>query len=884
MFRRLAEAFENDDKSNHSSFIKGQNTQFNALPNMILSKTSGLKGFDIAIKNVSPTTKSYSEPAVKFPNNIFMSGTSPNLDALAKSCEASTIDQLIATKNPNAAVGCGWMYTPPNQGSPYPQVSKGFIGTQEGPLSEYNSAPAGTTEYKKWFFDLQLAKRQMLLDKCKSLKTCTDVDQSVYSGDCGYCTDINQGVPIDANGQPLYPDSSIGNCSPSSIVAQGSNCQPPAPAVGPTPATDNVCDLINGRLSAMCLYNNVLSAGCSEKGALAAALATTQTPNDYVSNLRSADSVKLYNRNANTPLNLDTFGQGATTVATVLQEVRQLASNANTNPATTQLGAAARDLCLQKGTLDNFDFCADLPDTTAPPFDIGCLQKLFLKLGGQPVGTAYPSNGTLYWTTNSTMPMYNSMANLGAVKQYLNTLIANMKSSDYTTQRNAMMQILGISPERLINRAPYQQGVEVFWFLITPGNQNKLQGFLKRTIETDIVKFAQGSTGNVPQLGIAGYTANVQLFDIRAPSDFAVKFQGFIDDGFFITANQPLSYDYYTYTSAANNVDTPGHFATNNIQAVNFASNSCTQFSGSTPNITKIFYNDAGGGGHGFQLLIPTCSGQFAFSPPYYSLTCEARAPFICFEVNKNTSNFEDTRNPGAFVQFISSANALEYHTRTDETSSVPGNKGFIRLDNSKSSIGIMNIAYQSWGTVSYAFRLKSMPVKDAIFNFWVYNKFCIFYLKPLSGSTSQMYVYTNMTNNGSTIDQPTAFKLDLNSWYYIEFAQTSNGFDVYCDTFDNIIKNNNYTTQYTSIKNNAPITTSINNGLYVPGQYSCFIGIGAATSATGFFQGTPGFTFDIAWMHFFDTYINGSDVVRDVKCNWIYTDFPDSLNTYKTI
>ena len=882
MFRRLAEAFENDNKGDHSSFMKEQNTRFNAIPNMIPSKTSGLKGFDIAIQNVSPTTNSYSEPAIKVPNSIFMTSTSPNLDTLAKACEASTIDQLITTKNPNAAVGCGWMYTPPKQGSPYPQVSKGFIGTQEGPLSEYagtaagGGAPSGLTEYKKWFFDLQLAKRQMLLDKCKSLKSCTDVDQSIYSGDCGYCTDINQGVPIDANGQPLYPDSPIGNCSPSSVVAQGANCQPPAPAVGPTPATDNVCDLINGRLSAMCLYNNVLSAGCSEKGALATALATTQTPNDYVSNLRSADSVKLYNRNANTPLNLDTFGQGTTTVATVLQEVRQLASNANTNPATTQLGAAARDLCLQKGTLANFDFCADLPDTTAPPFNLGCLQKLFLKLGGQPLGTAYPSQQNI--TT------YNTMLNLGAVKGYINTIIGNLKSTDYSTQRNAMMQLLGITPERLINRAPYKQGVEVFWFMITPGNPNKIQGFLKRTIETDIVKFAQGSTAVIPQIGVTQYSANLQLFDIRAPNDFAVKFQGFIDDGFFITANQPLSYDYYPYSTSANSIDTPGHFATNAIQAVNFASNSCTQFSGSTPNVTKIFYNDAGGGGHAFQLNTPNCNGNSTFSPPYYSLTCEQRAPFICYEVNKNNSNFEDTRNPGAFGQFIL-ANNLEYHTRTDETTSVPGNKGFIRFDNSKSVLNNFNIAYQSWGTVTFAFRLKSMPVKDAIFNFWVYNKFCIFYLKPLSGNTSQMYVYTNMTKDGSTYDSAVPFKIDINSWYYMEVAQRNNGFDVYCDTFDNIVKNNNYTSgNFTAIINNGPITTTVNNGLYIPGQYSCNVGVGALMSITGFYQGTPGFTFDIAWMHFFDTYINGADVVRDVKCNWIYTDFPDSLNTYKTL
>lgn len=873
MFRRLAEAFENDNKSSHSSFIKGQNTYFNALPNMIPSGTSGLKGFDIAIKSVSPTTNSYEQTPIQTPNNIFISDKNSKLNELAKACEASTIDQLIATKNPNAAIGCGWMYTPPKQGSPYPQVSKGSIGTQQGPMNI--DSTTNPTEYKKWFFDLQLAKRQMLLDKCKSLKSCTDIDQEVYSGDCGYCTDINQGVPIDPKGQPLYPDSSVGNCSPASIVTQGSSCQPPAPTVGPTPATDNVCDLINGRLSAMCLYNNVLSAGCSDKGALASALATTETPNDYIANLRSAESVKIYNRNANTPFKLEIFSQGATTVATVLQEVRQLSSNANTNPATTQLGAAARDLCLQKGALDNFDFCADLPDTTAPPFDLNCLQKLFLKLGGQPIGTAYP--------TQQNIITYNSMQNLAAVKGYFNTILGNLKNSDYTTQRNAMIQFLGITPERLIKRAPYQQGVEVFWFVITPGNPNKLVGLINRTIENDFVQYPLGDTSIIPQTGFAQYSAMLQLTDIRAPSDAAVKFNVAIDDGFWIAVNQPANIDYFAFSSAGTNGDSTGYFASNNIQATQYQSNASSNLFANKPNITKVFYQDAGGGGHGFSLKTTVTQGQSSFSPPYYSLTLESRAPFLSYEVNKNTLNFEDTRNPAIFGQFIS-ANAIEYHGRTDETTYVPGNKGFMRFNNSKSVLNNANIAYQTWGTVTFAFRLQSMPVKDAIFSFWVYNKYCIIYAKPLTGNTSQLYVYTNMTTNNSVFDGPTQFKVDLNNWYYLEVAQTGNGFDMYCDTTANILNNSNYTTGVYTVRNSGVITTNINNGLYVAGQYSCNVGIGALMSIQGMYNGTPGFTFDIAWMHYFKQYISAADVIKDINNSWVFTDFPDSLNTYKTI
>lgn len=869
----MAETFQ--DNGSHQQYVNQQSKYFNALPNMILSPTSGLKGFDVAIQSVDSQGRAYQKPPVKEPNSIFIQDSSPNLNNLAKQCASSSIDELIAIKNPNAAIGCGWVYTPPNQGSPYPVVSKGTIGDSNGPLQNF-----GTPEYKKYFFDLQLAKKQILLDKCKALKACTDVDSDVFNGTCGYCTDTNQGVPIDEAAQPLYGGEPLGSCSPQSIVTSGTGCPPPpGSGPGPQPIIDKTCDPVNGRLSSACLYNQVIAAGCSDRGTLAIALSTPTDPNNYIGSITNGDAVKIYNRVANPPLSMDTFNKGATTVANVLKETRQLAGNTK-QPANSALGAAARDLCLQKGALSQYDFCNDLPDSTLPPFNMVCLQQLFRKMGGQPTGTAYPSDGTQAWTTN-TMPSYNSMGNLGAVKQYFNTLIADMNSNDYDTQRKAMTQFLGISPEKLIKRAPYQQGVEVIWCQANPGT-SRISGVLKRTIEKNFVQFSS-STSPIPQLaltypGFTQYAAMIQITDVRAPQDFSIKWSFTVDDGASISVNQPLSFDYKALDTPI--ADQPGYVANVQLQSASYNFNSCQSFSGSYPNITKIFYTDAGGGAHTFILNNSRCTGSPTLNAPYLSLTLEQRAPFINYEVNLSSANFEDTRNPAIFSQLCNNV-SLEYHIKQEELTNVPGNKGFIRYNNASAITSIANIAYQAWGTVTFAFRLQSMPVKDAIFSFWVYNKYCVFYLQPVNGSTAQMRVQTNMTTNGTTYDGATAFNLQLGTWYYMEVAQNGQGFDVYCDSISNIVKNGNYTTQYTKITNNGPITTTINNGLYVANQYSCNIAIGGKGS--GFNYYSSAFQFDVAWVHFFDTYINASDVIKDCQASWQFTQFPDSYNTYKT-
>jgi hypothetical protein len=872
MFRRLAEAFQNDNQGGHIEYVKDQDKYFNSLSNIVLSGTSGLKGFGEAIKSVDSDNKNYEPTFTEYPDNIFIKDSSPKLNNLAKQCSSSSLDQLIAIKNPNAGIGCGWLYTPPNRGSPYPSLSQGFIGNTEGPLEVF-SPP----DHKKWFFDLQLAKKQILLDKCKALKGCTDVDSEVFKGSCGYCKDTNQGVPIDNVGKPLYAGDPIGTCDPDSIITTGRSCPPPEPIVGPQPMIDRTCEPVNGRLSSACLYNQVLSGGCSDNGSLAIALSGSPSANDYIASIRDGDAVKIYNRVANPPLKLNIFAQGATTVDQVLKEVRQLAGNTKL-PSNTSTGAAARDLCIQKGTINNFDFCSDLPDTTTSPFDVGCLQQLFRKMGGQPAGSTYPSSNT--------MPTYNSMGNLGAVKQYLNTIIQNMNSDDYNTQRNAMIQFLGISPERLIKRAPYNQGVEVFWFVQVPGAPNKVIGFLKRTIERDIIQF-RGSNGNinanVPFNGPTLFSNFVQLTDIRAPSNFSTNFQVRIDDGFFIAVNQPASSD--SSILSDRNIDRPGVFANIGIQGpTTYQSKACSNFNANLPNITKMFYEDCGGGGQIFNFTLQPCSGTPSFSSQFYSLTCEPRAPFLNFEVDTNKGLFQETRNPGFFSQFIG-LNNLDYHMRTEEKNIVPGKKAFVRINSANSVINMPNIAYQSWGTVTFCIRLKTMPVKETLINFATGQYYYNLILTPSSGSLSQLSIEHNFTGTPTT-QQPGSM-LQLDTWYIISITNGVNYFDLNIFDVPSIINSK-------GANIGRYVRTSSTNNLFLPNatwnpaprqpQAPCNIMVGTKGYTTWrSMYSTSSFNYDVAWIHFFSQNISGEDLYKDAMASWIFTQFPDSPNSYKT-
>jgi hypothetical protein len=889
MFRRLAETFKDTNSSNpHSDYINQQQIYLNSLPDIIPTSSSGIKNFDKAIESANTLGTNYQNPAVQYPNSIFMNVPSRDLSTLAQECSNSSIDALISSKNPAETLGCGWLYTPPPPNSPYPILSQGFLGKDDGPVKSFP-----TPEYKKWFFDLQLAKKQILLDKCKALKACTDIDQEVFKNMCGYCTNTNQGVPIDNVGKPLYDGEMIGNCDPQAIVRSADKCPPPPPpAPGPQPYVDRTCDPVNGRLSADCLRRQVLSSGCDSNGALAIALASSPSPNDYIGSIRESNAIKIYNRLANPPLNLEIFKQGRTTITDVLKEVRQLKGNTK-QPENTGVGAASRDLCLRRGAIQSYDICSELSDSVTAPFDLQCLQKIFLEMGGHPNGLKYP--------TNQNIAFYNNMVNIGAVRQYIRQLFSNMyvntpsgplkenftnssSANNYNIQRQAMIDFLGIVPEKMLDRAPYSQGIEVFWFVPIPGNPRGVRGFLRRTIERDFVQLQAGPS-RVAQIGGGAYGCMLQLTDIRAPNDFSVRFKVLIDDGFWISVNQPADIDKTAMNQV--NADSPGLFENLGLQGPTwYQSSQCSDFTASKPNIVKMFFEDAGGGWNAFQMIPIPCSGNSGFQTPYYSLTCEENAPFLTYEVNSKNSMFEELRNPGLFGQFLG-LRGLEYHTRTDEKMAVPGNKSFIRLNNSASLIDMYNIAFQSWKTVTFAIRLQSMPIKETLVKFAVGRYYLSIIATPINTSTSSISIESNFPGNIS--GQSTPFQLIVSKWYLLYVQNTGSEFKIFCNGFDELINNRG---RSTSVTVTARTKLYSQNGTWspAPGQplEACTIMLGS----NGFLgiphwpgmYATPSFNYDLAWIHFFQQSTSDNDILREASCNWIYTIFPSSYNTYKAL
>jgi hypothetical protein len=841
MFRRFAEAWENADTTNDSKSVKS-------------SFLSGVNTLLPAIQTVNLTQTDYQPPVIPPPD--------PAVTALSTTCSTSSIDQLLAIKNPNAAVDCGWMYTPPSFGETTPIVSQGAAGTKDGPLPDMTQP-----EYKKWFFDLQLAKKQMMLDKCKALKACEDVDSNVFQGSCGYCPEAGRGVPVDQVGKPLYADDKEGACS--NVITSSKDCKP---------VEDSVCKPIDGRLSAECIQRQVLSAGCQENGALALALSRGSST-DYLGSIVNEPSVKIYNMVANPPLRLDIFKTGKTTADTVLQEAAQLFNHTN-RPASSALGATARDLCLQAGTSKDFDFCSDLPDSTTPPYNITCLQRLFTEMGGKPVGKAYPNDETIH--------SYQNMPNLGAVKQYIHTLLKNKQSKDLKIQFQAVYDLFGISPDSLVRRCPFQQGVEVFWFVPVQNQPTKVFGLLKRTIESDLVQYPYPTTNMVSQIDTSRFFTMLQLTDVRAEEDRELRIGIQTNDGFWVTVNQPTDADGKILSSMKD--DKKGVFA--NLQPTGdkttYVSNACTVFRGPLPNVTKVYYENSNGGSHFFRIQTDPCSEKSTpLVPSMYSLTCEPRAPFLLYEVDLLTSEFQELRNPILFGQFLGRS-GFEYHTRSEETMRVPGKKGFIRMSSAKSCINMPSIAYQSWGTMTIAIRLRTMPVKETIANFRTAGFYYSIVAMRDKDGVAKIHIEHNFGKQPEKQKTPTIertpFQLELNTWYLVVIQNKVTGFDLSCESFEKIVAMNGAMPR---VPVEAGIPLFQTNMTWKPapdqpfGACNILIGTDGFTTWPSVYS-TVSFHYDIAWVHFFDYHVINQDILREAKVNWIYTAFPDAPYSYK--
>jgi hypothetical protein len=557
-------------------------------------------------------------------------------------------------------------------------------------------------------------------------------------------------------------------------------------------------------------------------------------------NLPRPNSDSLYHRHISSPFPTDVKQGG--TIHAVMKEVRPL-------PANTPRSVSRVEYI--QGAIKKYDICNEYPDSALPPFSLRCLQQIFLSMGGQEKGTMYP--------TESNLTFYNMKGSVGAVRQYIQTLVT--KRGDH-----AMKMLLGITSDDLVTRTPYIQGVEVFWFLPMPGVLKQggfipISGFLKRTIESKIVNMDEDKTQPFS-------TCIVQLTDVRTPEDFKTTFQVAFHDGFILTVNQP-AHDKHTFTRG--DADEPGLLQCIGYQRpITYTSEHPCSFHKASPNIMKIYTEDTG---NHMKMRPLNTTAQKVLTPVHFSLTCERIAPFLSFEVN-DSGEFQELRNPDIFSQFCTFTNLTPFH-RTDDRSKVPGKKGFVRL-HSSSCLSLRNIAFQSWRTMTFAVRFTTMPVKATFFHITSGSgPSCSMVATPAGNGQMKMHMeYRGLDGVHRQMAIP-EWRFSLNAWFLFTIGNIGSGFQMKAQWLDAIPSGS-------GPSKTIDLTSGIRYVFYEtqetanPYQTECDIVFGV-NQGTSIYEDNH-FHYDIAWVHFFEHVASDGDLKRDASCDWVYTPFPSRV------
>ena len=514
------------------------------------------------------------------------------------------LSALAANINERSRLRCGWVYNNSN-----PDQGRGAYGTINGP---FQTNVSGT-----WTWDLQAAKKKYHTAICNQVRSCEDLSDPKYKGRCGFCKTSKKGVPISGS-VAAYPNDPTLTCSANSIVISSDKCPvaaPPPPRDSPAYATylanRQVCDpLENGTLPRDCLISKAQQV-CSDKGTLVAALKSGSETN-YLDTLTQAQSYTIYQQRAANSMNETALKTGKLAIGDALREFKNVADNA-ASAANAGLKAAANDLCFTKGSLDEYDFCAEIQPSSTGPFALNCLQVAFKRAGGQPTGSMYPSS--------SNIDSWNSYNTWQEVNTAINALASSTKSSDRREQEEAMAQFYGISLDD--KRTPLLgdiNNVEVFWFTrdnnITSAASTYNTTFLGRRIRSQIPTLQ--NTNNIP--GTISSGASFVFFTrYRAPSQTPIKLRVASDAGFVLLKDEPMK-NVYTGTGAKTATEFSA-YQLPNINVGNPLDNSSSPWALTANNILTGYYV---GGGNNFSVqysantsvYVPPECGCYGYSIP----------------------------------------------------------------------------------------------------------------------------------------------------------------------------------------------------------------------------------------------------------------------------
>lgn len=373
-------------------------------------------------------------------SNAAFAAKQAHCESVGSSDQFDHLSSLASSEDTSSRLRCGWVY---NNGNP--DNGRGAYGLSEGPLK--------TNTPGQWMWNLNKAKEKYHTAICQRVQSCSDIDSDIYKKRCGWCTRSGKAVPV-SGGQLAYPAGTNTTCPTNNIVYSSAQCPRPPSINDPnyvrTPA-EACIPYPNGSLGRDCLLQKVTAAGCSDRGTLAQALRAGSN-NNYTSALSQEKAFKIYQERSAMPMDSTALRTGKITVTDALNTFSKVQDMAASD-ANGGLQYAARDLCLNKGAIDEYDFCAELLDTTAAPFELDCLQKIFMRMGGQKAGKSFP--------TTANIKFYNNLGNWLSVKKYIQGIFDKTKSQDRKTQEWAMNEFYGIRMQNKKHPLPY--GPEIAW-------------------------------------------------------------------------------------------------------------------------------------------------------------------------------------------------------------------------------------------------------------------------------------------------------------------------------------------------------------------------------------------------------------------------------------
>jgi len=850
MFRSLS-GFA--DISDHKNFVEAQDFTFTKqLPNAVgtlLPTTSTNKPKDVlssarfGLSTWDPNTRQTDINGIDLANYATSIEVSQDLLDADQKCKTTNLDSLINTYNPGDKLRCGWIYekgTPTDQ----PKISQGALGTRDGPAGFISDNPKGT-----WYWNLDDAKKAIMGDRCSALVNCKNVGAVNYAN-CAFSKTRGMGVPVDNKGNLMYPREPKLSAPRSSLVTTPNKCAPPpapgSPQYNYARSRDVCMPLESGKLSRDCMLQQLVTAGCNDKGSLYQALLNKATPDNYAQGISGSTMYQRYQSFAKTPFIEGALRDGSVTSQMALANFKALSTEASFKREDV-LSYAARDMCLKQGTFDQFDFCLELKDSSSPPFALECLQKEFRNQGGQPAGSVYPSAANKF-------DLWDTIGSWGNVRQAISDLAAKTRSSQEPVQRMALKQFMGIVRERLpFGQIGFIPGVEILWF--NRGNRTFL-GRRQLLANGELPEFTRIG-GEVANLGLSDNLEFYTVTNLRPTSDIGIRIYMESDDGIAYVLNKTVDGDKTRNRFS----DTSDEFIANWDQApTGYTQKNSWALKADGPNYVMGFWQETGGGAHHQFYYMPLTGGVKQRIPlSWYSQVQEPDAPQFSWQGLK-----DDRDNLGFDERRFPSIVGLTINTRRDlqrvPQNAIPNLNAILNLTTYGNCFGksVRNFAMNSWRTITCLFFANRGNTRAGT----------LFSIGPLTvglSGTNLLYNWQGSTlsagnsknpisgivNDGFT---PHLLYVNMRSDYESKYP---NRFTIGCATVADwksgsvTLGPGNSQVQSFTTQNNRP--------LYGPGDgFPLNLG-NASSSANG----------GVGWIRFFDYELDNKDLLRDCNNDW---------------